>query len=263
MEIKNLMIISVILIFLIITLAVLILTIKNMTSPINAGTLIINKPLRMVPNMGRCCDQLPESGNEHTYLFWIFVDHWEQTPKDKYIFKRQHDFNKLNVVLGKHSSNLEIFLTNKNDIKLSRHSADEFTFTDYDDTHKLFNLPLQTWNHLGFVCYDKTLDLYLNGKLARTFLLAQPLQTGETNELISFGGSDDDTFSGFLSRFRYFPRIVSPREVYKNYLKGPAKKSDLSSTPIDYDKMHININIGSNDNENAENTESPTCGVTL
>ena len=51
---------------------------------------------------------------------------------------------------------------------------------------------------------------------------------------------DGSIFDGFLSKFRYYPRIVSPQEIYKIYLAGPATQSNLSEKA---DQQRINLNL--------------------
>ena len=234
----------------IILVIVIVTFVKKLNDPLRVGVTIIDKPVEMAPNMITHMDELPVAGNNHTYGFWLFVNQWEQTPGIKYIFQRKHDTNMLNVVLGSVKPDLEVFLTDRDGNRISRSPDEEFAYTDYDETHKLPNIPLQTWNYINLSIHNKTLDLYLNGKLARTFLLARPLQTNETSGTIRIGGEEEQyTFNGFLSRFRYVPRALYPREIYNIYLKGPAKSSDLSSTPI---KSQVSVNFDQVSN-------SPSC----
>lgn len=229
----------------VVTLAIIILiamTVRKMYNPTYSGTEILDAPVEMTEDMTTCSGTLPAAGNEHTYSFWTYVTHWHSSGvsgADKYIFRRTHLNNKLNVVLDSHKNDLKIFLTRNDGSKV------------YDDNnkhaHMLYNYPLQAWTHVTICVWNKTLDLYLNGKLARTFILKEPLQPvdGGNFTLGSNSNQDqEDTFSGFLSRFLYFPRVLSPREIYKLYLKGPAKSSDLTSDPSVSKPISVNIGGG-------------------
>ena len=241
-------------IMLIVLISIIIIIVKRSRDPFRVGVSIIDSPVEMSANLTQCCNDLPQNGYEHSYSFWMFVKNWEQGPEYKYVFQRIHDFNILNVVLGSSKPNLKVFLTDEDNNLIARKSDDDFTYTDYDEEHELPNLPIQTWNHLVLVIYDKTLDLYLNGKLARTFLLAESVQSNETNMPIGVGGYDvESSFKGFLSRFRYIPKVLNPNEVYNLYLKGPAKPSELSAKPLSSD---ITINI---DEKKPRINTNPSC----
>ena len=199
---------------------------------------ILDKPVEMEADMQTCSGVLPPSGNEHTYSFWMYITQWEVTTgSPKYIFRREHSRYILNVALGDIQNELQVFITWKSSEgafgageKVSR--LGELALDD-DHTHRLTNLPLQAWNHITLTIWGKTLDLYLNGKLARTFVLAAPLEAYDRGEfaLGSSSEANESTFNGFLSRFNYFGRVVSPRDIYSLYMKGPANASDLADKP--------------------------------
>lgn len=241
---------SIVLVVLIFALIILItMTVKKMYNPIYRGTKILDAPVEMTEDMTTCDGTLPAAGNEHTYSFWTYVTHWHSRGEDgpdKYIFRRTHLNYTLNVVLDSQRNDLEMFLTNNNGggVVYKDDGA-----TDNNGIHKLTNFPLQAWTHVTICIWNKTLDLYLNGKLVRTFILAKPLQPFDGGKFIlgSNSRNNEDTFNGFLSRFSYFPRVLAPREIYKLYLKGPAKSSDLSLKPS-ISKLALDINLGGGPN---------------
>lgn len=234
----------------VLTLAIIILvamTVRKMYNPTYAGTEILNVPVEMTEDMTTCSGSLPVAGNEHTYSFWTYVTHWnssgENGPK-KFIFRREHLNNTLNVVLDSQRNDLHIYLTNSTGGVVFKNDG----ITDNNGVHRLSNFPLQAWTHVTICVWNKTLDLYLNGKLTRTFILAKPLQPIDGGKFTlgsnsNVAGEEEDTFNGFLSRFLYFPRVLAPREIYKIYMKGPAKSSDLSSKPS-VSKLNLSVNLG-------------------
>ena len=76
--------------FLILTctlIVIIIMTVKRLNSSDTNGTVIIDKPVQMEPDMNTCSGILPVSGNEHTYSFWMFVTHWSnKVDNPKFIF---------------------------------------------------------------------------------------------------------------------------------------------------------------------------------
>jgi len=237
--------------------AVIYMTLKKLYNPFNTGILIIDKPVEITSDMVPCVDTMPD-GSDHTYSFWMFVSHWSKTPgRPKIVFKHKYSNYTLNVAVGENDADLEVFLTDKNGLKVSRKSHMSYYSKndsqyyrlarelDNDNTHVLQNLPLQSWNQITMSVYDKTLDLYLNGKLARTFVLADELQMSD-DALIQVGSVGDEiTFNGFVSKFRYYPRLVTPQEIYKIYLAGPATESELSYER-DAQKLNLNLSLGNN-----------------
>ena len=235
---------SVVLFVLTVTIIIFIaMTVRKMYNPILAGTEILNAPVEMTSDMTTCSGSLPAAGNEHTYSFWTYVSHWNQGSSDKFIFRRIHLNYTLNVALDGSSNDLKVYLTDNADTGSLVYATEENT----GGIHYLYNYPLQAWSHVTMCIWNKTLDLYLNGKLVRTFILARPLQPveGGTFTLGNVSNnSDEDTYNGFMSRFKYWPRVISPTEIYKIYLKGPAKSSDLASKPA-VKKLSLNLNLGS------------------
>lgn len=212
-------------------IAMILLTVKRMYSPLQVGQTVVDKPVQMTYDMTTCNGALTMSGNEHTYSLWFFASNWE-SGTTKRIFERSYKDKTLQVELAQYHPDLKVTLGGS-----STSNPQEFT---------LKNIRIQAWNHLAFAMYDKTLDVYLNGKLARTFLLSMIVQ-GSPNDVITIGGISESSIApinGFISRFIYFPRILSPREIYKTYLKGPAQASLLSSSPDI--EMGTEIVIGNN-----------------
>tara|TARA_B100000902_G_scaffold400058_1_gene475340 strand:+ start:10209 stop:10973 length:765 start_codon:yes stop_codon:yes gene_type:complete len=244
-------------IFLLILLTCAVILIIKMTISKFSGNsknqiTVVDKPVKMEADMQTCTGILPASGGAHTYSFWMYVSQWEMTQdKPKYIFRREHIGNNLNVALGDSNNELQIWLSNSNGARIPRSSCE--LGLDNDDTHRLINLPLQAWNHITLTIWEKTLDLYLNGKLTRTFILAQPVQSNNAGSFYmgSLSANNERTVNGFVSRFKYFTRVLSPRDIYNLYLKGPAKSSDLSDTP-ESTIINLSVNVGQ---------ESPSCAT--
>ena len=81
------------------------------------------------------------------------------------------------------------------------------------------NFSIQKWVNLTISFYNRTLDIYLDGKLVKTNVLP--------NTLYCDGSSDYDVlitpnggFSGLTSGFQYYPNSLNPTQAWDIYTKG-------------------------------------------
>jgi len=81
----------------------------------------------------------------------------------------------------------------------------------------IIDIPLQRWNHIAIVLWNRSLDVYLNGKLARSCTLRSIPQINNGPLWITQNGG----FKGDMASLRYFNRAINPEEVYKLYKSSP------------------------------------------
>ena len=95
--------------------------------------------------------------------------------------------------------------------------------TNYITIH---NIPLQRWTCLNISVFNKTVDIYVDGKLkgSRTFKLnlkppgPLPMILGPLHNDMSVKRTG---FSGYLSRIKYSNRALNPGQVRQRYEEGP------------------------------------------
>jgi hypothetical protein len=81
----------------------------------------------------------------------------------------------------------------------------------------LSNVPIQKWVNLTISVYGRSLDVYIDGKLAKTCLLPGVANVNNNSDIyITPAGG----FNGWTSRFQYYPNALNPQEVYNIYTKG-------------------------------------------
>lgn len=80
----------------------------------------------------------------------------------------------------------------------------------------IHNIPIQRWLHIALVLHNKTLDVFVNGKLRRSCQYENPpvIQNGDLH-ITDRGG-----FRGYLGNLRYYNRIISPEQIFSIYNKG-------------------------------------------
>jgi hypothetical protein len=86
----------------------------------------------------------------------------------------------------------------------------------------LLELPLQRWSHIGISLWNRTTDIYLNGKLVRSCILKNvpKIPQGDPLYICQDGG-----FDGKFSQLRYFNRALNADEMFKLFTKGPTRCS--------------------------------------
>lgn len=158
--------------------------------------------------------------NDFTYSFWFYVNSWSyQYGKKKIILARYANDGGSEVPMPRIS-----FAPAANDLEVEvSYKSGETTTTHPCNIN---NVPIQKWTHVVVTLMDKTLDVYLDGKLVKTCLLPGiPHVNGLKDNAIHIcpkeSPSDPNSgFSGFLSKFRYYARSVPPREAYELYRQG-------------------------------------------
>ena len=80
----------------------------------------------------------------------------------------------------------------------------------------LVNIPVQRWVHVAMVLVNKTLDVYLNGKLSRSCTLDDVPRLNKGDIYINLDGG----FNGELSDLLYTNQAMSAKDIYSLYLSG-------------------------------------------
>ena len=123
-------------------------------------------------------------------------------------------------------------------------SAD-FEFNPRDQCD-LVNVPVQRWIHLCIVLHNRTLDVYLNGKMTRSCTYNTPPIVNDED----FHITDNDGFKGQISELIYFNRSLSPNEVYSIYNKGYKTFSLYDKLASVTPKVNLNVNVSASVNDN-------------
>ena len=81
------------------------------------------------------------------------------------------------------------------------------------------NIPLQRWNCLIISVVDRTMDVYLDGKLVNSFILAG-FYVPKPETRLFIGNNDNRFFNGFITRARYANGGVNPQQAFSIYREG-------------------------------------------
>ena len=137
-----------------------------------------------------------------TYSIWTYIDDWNyRFGEEKYIISRQNSFS---MIFDKEENNLKINVNLASDHNLIH-------------TCTVDDIPIQKWVNILVSVYDRSMDVYINGKLVKTCILENVANSkGQTNVDITPNGG----FSGHTASFRYIGDATNPEEAYNIYKKG-------------------------------------------
>ena len=149
------------------------------------------------------------------------------------------------VILGPISNNLDIALT----VYPGLDSMSDTTTTSNSMLHNcaIPNVPIQKWLNLLISVYGRSLDVYLDGKLVKTCVLPGIAKINDnTNVYVTPSGG----FSGWTSKFQYYPNALDPQTAWNIYQAGYGA-SMLSNI---FGKYQIKVSVVENGSESSSLT---------
>lgn len=154
-----------------------------------------------------------------TYSIWFFVDDWNyRYGEPKVIFGRMTAGTGErepcpSVVLGPIQNNIIVSLAVYPGLDEQPEDGSNFIV----HTCSIANVPIQRWCNLFISAYGRTLDLYLDGKLVRTCVLPGVAKIdGNSSVFVTPMGG----FSGWTTRFQYWPDSSDPQKAWNIYQAG-------------------------------------------
>lgn len=163
-------------------------------------------------------DKFPNNNSNNFMMsIWFFIDDYNQNI-DQYKFISSY----VGTNGTNYSSSLDLFLApnnNKLGIGINTGGGTGSTSSTNYNTYYVDNIPLQKWNCLTISVNDRTMDVYLDGKLVNSYILEGFYIPVHKSDLY-LGNSDVNSFSGYITRVRYEPNSISPQTSYNIYREG-------------------------------------------
>lgn len=149
-----------------------------------------------------------DEGLEFSYSVWIYIQDWTRGWKNIFVKGDKTDGAGTN---GARAPGLWLYPdTNALHARIN-------TFASPNEGCDIKNIPLQKWVHITYVLNNRTVDIYIDGKLERSCVLrGVPKLNDEPVRVCDNGG-----FFGKISNLVYFRYALKPDEVYKIYAGGP------------------------------------------
>ena len=173
-----------------------------------SAPLLIGKPVNAFDeNLSKTTTRLPSAseGLAFTYNYWMYIADWQyKFGEEKVIFIKGQDANKAPKVF---------LYPKKNSMGVRM-----VTFADPNgEGCDIDNIPLQKWVNIAVVLDNRTMDIYVDGRLERSCALRGVPKLNKNELRFAPGGG----FYGQLSKFRYFNRAITPDEAHSIYTDGP------------------------------------------
>ena len=166
-------------------------------------------------------------GGEFTISTWIYINNWSY---------RNNQYKSILTIGGRSVDTIRMYLgafRPKLMIRLKHTDSDDtviqsslFTSpqmdSDMNESSDLCDLPeveLQRWVNITVAVNGRTVDVYTDGKLARSCVLPSLFKVdagGYNATLLDYGG-----FGGLISNTTMYDTALGPDQVYKNYMAGP------------------------------------------
>ena len=147
--------------------------------------------------------------------------------------------------------------------------------TDVQSMCNLASIPLKKWCYITVSVWAQNVDVYLNGKLARSCVLPTvPDFVEKTNHNVYITHPSNNSqggFDGYLSRVMMSNRSISPEHVYNNYVKGPFSSSWWSSLsqqeeevkcPAEENAVKTHQHVHTHNSETSDNNDNATESTT-
>uniref|UniRef100_A0A6C0DF26 Lectin/glucanase superfamily protein n=1 Tax=viral metagenome TaxID=1070528 RepID=A0A6C0DF26_9ZZZZ len=173
-------------------------------------------------------------GGEFSVSTWIYIQNWSyHNGRPKHIMSiGGSSFDTIRVYLGGYQPKLHVRLHSKmlgavtnsgSDLSASNRASlfQSLSTGDQNISESGCDLPevdLQRWINITVAVNGRTVDIYMDGKLARSCVLDANYRVdggGYSATLLGYGG-----FGGYIQNTMMYDTALSPDVVYKNYMMG-------------------------------------------
>jgi len=227
MDIKNILLVVIIIVLLYIVIRYVFSDVNTLTS-LNSGTM-----LQKITASSLATGSVSNSSN-FTYSIWFYINDWNyKYGEPKVLFGRMGQLSNSAavttasilqsepcpaVILGAIENNLSVSLTCFPGTAAAL-TSDDTTTADGSVVHtcNISNVPIQKWVNLLISTYGRTLDVYLDGKLVKTCVLPGVAKINQSADVYvtPIGG-----FAGWTAKFQYYPNSTDPQTAFNIYQKG-------------------------------------------
>ena len=189
-----------------------------------------------------------KTGGEYTLCMWLYINDWSHKsglPKGVFqIVDRSVNSNYLmagilypnepkmmiRTYTGKNAAGVTDFTTKTDFEQLvtgkSNAAANMFSPSVDMPMCDVQDIDLQRWIHVAISVNGRIMDVYMDGKLARSCILPDVPQASEDGEQLVVM-SPTGGFGGFISGVQFYGYAVTPDRIYSTYQAGPYSSANF------------------------------------
>lgn len=165
-----------------------------------------------------------KDGIEFTWSIWVNITDIGKSNQYQHIFHKGEQKIDADTGLNFPNNSPGLYIApNTNELVVVMN-----TFTTINEEVKVPNFPMNKWVHVIIRVMNNTLDVYINGTLAKRHILSSVPRQNNGNVYIASNGG----FSGNISNLRYFNYAVQPGEILSMTNKGPDLTVNSNSTSL-------------------------------
>ena len=181
-------------------------------------------------------EKLKSYKSNYSYCVWFYIDDWNLKYGEKKRILTRPENN--TSTSSDQPCNPDIYLSEmQNNLNIDIGYYDPSSDAVAIHNCVIENINIQKWVCLTMVLNTRSLDVFINGKLAKTCVIpGVPAINNDANVYLSANNSnlsegavcgtppnDSDMcgFGGFLGKVIYYPEAKNPQQVWDIYRKGP------------------------------------------
>ena len=148
-----------------------------------------------------------EVSREYSFSMWVFLNQHSTSTSS---------YNKETNIFDFGNGKPKItYYNNKNDPKNKDVCRIYFTNEMNSKNYYDLQIPNQKWNHIVFNYKSTYVDLFVNGKLLRTFTFNKKIPSYDLGDLITIGSNNG--LSGSIANIRYYQKNLSKQQINNIY----------------------------------------------
>ncbi len=148
-----------------------------------------------------------EVSREYSFSMWVFLNQHSTSTSS---------YNKETNIFDFGNGKPKItYYNNKNDPKNKDVCRIYFTNEMNSKNYYDLQIPNQKWNHIVFNYKSTYVDLFVNGKLLRTFTFNKKIPSYDLGDLITIGSNNG--LSGSIANIRYYQKNLSKHQINNIY----------------------------------------------
>lgn len=196
-------------ILVIVIIIIIVVLVNNAKKKSNTVNVLIDSPVDAYDlKNGSFKVRNSDEGLEFSYSVWIYVQDWTRGWKN--IFVKGDKSNGAGTSSAR-APGLWLYPdTNALHARIN-------TFASPNEGCDIKNIPLQKWVHIVYVLNNRTVDMYIDGKLERSCVLRGVPKLNEEDVHVC----DNGGYFGKISNLVYYRYALKPDEVYNIYSGGP------------------------------------------